>query len=107
MGLVGWGLAFTRLSPPPREDSMRIALTGATGFLGRYLVRQLAQAGHHLRCWHRPKSDRAGFEPWKDFLEWLPGELNDVEATLALVKGVDAVVHAGLARGGPGRFRAR
>jgi nucleoside-diphosphate-sugar epimerase len=88
------------------EAVMNIALTGATGFLGRYLVRQLTQAGHHLRCWFRPKSDRAGFDAAKDFLEWLPGQLNDPEATAALVKGVDAVVHAGLARGGPGRFRA-
>jgi nucleoside-diphosphate-sugar epimerase len=41
---------------------MRIAITCATGFLGRYLVRQLADAGHHLRCWYRPGSDRSGFE---------------------------------------------
>lgn len=85
---------------------MQVALTGATGFLGRYLVRQLAQAGHHLRCWFRPQSERQGFEPWQDFLTWLPGQLNESEATTALVQGVDAVVHAGLARSGPGRFRA-
>ena len=41
---------------------MLIAITGATGFLGRYIVRRLASAGHRLRCWHRPASDRSGFE---------------------------------------------
>jgi nucleoside-diphosphate-sugar epimerase len=42
---------------------MRIAITGAIGFLGRYLVRQLAEAGHQFRCWYRPDSDRGGFGP--------------------------------------------
>ena len=38
---------------------MRIAITGATGFLGRYLVQRLAKEGHQLRCWFRPDSDRS------------------------------------------------
>jgi nucleoside-diphosphate-sugar epimerase len=41
---------------------MRIAITGATGFLGRYLVAHFAAAGHACRCWYRPESDRGGFE---------------------------------------------
>jgi nucleoside-diphosphate-sugar epimerase len=77
---------------------MRIAITGATGFLGRYLVRQLAAAGHQLRCWYRAGSDRSGLEECAGALEWLPGELGEAGAVHALVKGVDAVVHAGLAR---------
>ena len=53
---------------------MKIAITGATGFLGRYVVRQLAHAGHHLRCWYRPESDRSEFEDVSQAIEWLPGE---------------------------------
>lgn len=81
---------------------MRIAITGATGFLGRYLVSHLTAAGHTCRCWHRPESDRSGFEAYQDSLEWLPGGLGDQEASAALVDGCDAVVHAALDRPGAG-----
>jgi nucleoside-diphosphate-sugar epimerase len=75
---------------------MLIAVTGATGFLGRYLVRHLAAAGHRVRCWYRPTSDRSGFEAEAAAIEWLPGGLGDPAATEALVRRADAVVHAAL-----------
>jgi len=84
---------------------MRIAITGATGFLGRYLVHELAAAGHELRCWYRPGSDRSGFAP-ADAVAWIPGTLGDESATQALVPGVDAVVHAAVQWEGP-RNRGR
>jgi nucleoside-diphosphate-sugar epimerase len=80
---------------------MRIAITGATGFLGRYLVRHLAGAGHSLRCWYRPGSDRSGFETHAGTTEWLPGTLGDAAAAGALVQGVDAIVHAAVQWQGP------
>jgi nucleoside-diphosphate-sugar epimerase len=85
---------------------MRIAITGATGFLGRYLVRHLAAAGHPLRCWYRPGSDRSGFDGLADGVEWLPGALGDEEAVRGLVRGADAVVHAAVQWEGP-RNRGR
>src|SRR5713226_1606123 len=85
---------------------MRIAVTGASGFLGRYLVRQLAEAGHQLRCWYRPVSDRSGFERIADAIEWLPGALGDETATRELVRGADAIVHAAVEWQGP-RNRGR
>lgn len=85
---------------------MQIAITGATGFLGRYLVRHLAQAGHQLRCWYRPNSDRNGFEEHADDIAWLPGALGDEQAVGELVRGADAVVHAAVQWEGP-RTRGR
>jgi nucleoside-diphosphate-sugar epimerase len=79
---------------------MHIAITGATGFLGRYIVERLAGQGHTCRCWFRPTSDRTGFGAIADKLEWLPGELGDAEACRRLVEGCAAVVHAGLYRVG-------
>lgn len=84
---------------------MHVAITGATGFLGRYIVNHLLGEGHDCRCWYRPSSDRGGFdEQAKGKLEWVPGELGDRDATEELVHGVDAVVHAALHHD-PGRFR--
>jgi nucleoside-diphosphate-sugar epimerase len=86
--------------------SMRIAVTGATGFLGRYIVRHLAEAGHACRCWFRPDSDRGGFEGIEARLEWVPGDLTDPPSMRALVGGTQAVVHAALYRPGAG-FRGQ
>src|SRR5262245_41418631 len=85
---------------------MKIAVAGATGFLGRYLVRQLAGAGRRLRCWYRPGSDRSGFDDVTEAVEWLPGELGDPAAARKLVGGADAVVHAAVQWQGP-RNRGR
>jgi len=83
---------------------MRIAVTGATGFIGRYIVRHLAGLGHTLRCWHRADSDRGGFDPLANSLEWVCGELNDGREA-SLVDGCDAVVHGALSHPGGG-FRS-
>jgi nucleoside-diphosphate-sugar epimerase len=85
---------------------MLIALTGATGFLGRYLVRQLTGAGHQLRCWYRPQSNRGGFETVAGSIEWLQGQLGDSSSTQQLVRGADALVHAAVQWEGP-RNRGR
>ena len=77
---------------------MLIAVTGATGFLGRYIVNDLLDQGHTCRCWHRPSSDRNGFVDDGRNIEWLPGHLNDQAESDKLIQGVDAVVHSGLDR---------
>ncbi len=80
---------------------MRIALTGGTGFLGRYLIRHLAESGHSLRCWHRAGSDTGGFTGLENNIEWLRGELGDASAARQLVQGSDALVHAAVQWQGP------
>ncbi len=83
------------------RDVMWVALTGATGFIGRYVATHLAQQGHGLRCWHRASSCREGFDQIDD-LEWIEGDLGDPDSADALVDGCDAVVHAALYRPGTG-----
>ncbi len=80
---------------------MLIALTGATGFIGRYIVRHLAAAGNRLRCWHRPGSDRGSFAAAAGAVEWRAGELGDAAAARELVRGTHAVIHAAVQWQGP------
>ena len=70
---------------------MNVAITGATGFLGRYLARHLTDAGHACRGLIRPDSRHAGTRP---AIEWVTGGLDDPSALRSLVEGVEAVVHA-------------
>jgi len=81
---------------------MKVALTGATGFIGRYLVTDLARQGHRLRCWYRRTSDRSGFEQLGGAIEWMEGDLGQPDTCWDLVTGCDAVVHAALHHPGGG-----
>lgn len=77
---------------------MRIAVTGGTGFIGRYIVNRLLSDGHDVRTWARSTSDRGGFGPEANRkLTIMEGELNNPASTERLVDGCDAVVHAALA----------
>lgn len=77
---------------------MLIGVTGATGFVGRSLVRHLLEANHQVRAWYRPGSDRSNMPE----IDWLPGELGDEQATKDLVQGADAIIHAAVNWAGPG-----
>lgn len=75
---------------------MRIAVTGATGFLGHYIVCHLLSLGHRVRCWHRRGSDTSGFVAAHDHVQWIAGELNDNNTEDELLADCDAVVHSAL-----------
>nr|WP_254063466.1 NAD-dependent epimerase/dehydratase family protein [Rhodanobacter sp. L36] len=75
-----------------------VALTGATGFIGTTLRKQLLAAGYDVHALYRPRNGRAlRDEPG---LTWVPGELADHDALSNLMKDAQAVVHcAGSVRG--------
>ncbi len=77
---------------------MKVAVTGATGFVGTALLNRFRSSGIQSRCWTRgsfPNDSSKGGD-----IEWLSGQLADKESMNNLVVGCDAVVHAGLARSG-------
>ncbi len=80
---------------------MRTAITGATGFIGRYLVREFAGSGHEVRATARADSDRSGFDDLPA-LEWHHWQLGDAAASRRLLEGCDAVVHSALHHPGGG-----
>jgi nucleoside-diphosphate-sugar epimerase len=73
---------------------MLIALTGASGFLGRYTAAALRRQGHRLRALVRSAAQRSQDEPTAD--EWQVGDQYDPAAQSELVAGVDAVIQAAI-----------
>jgi dTDP-glucose 4,6-dehydratase len=76
---------------------MRIALTGGTGFLGRYLIHRLTRSGHEIIAWHRAEIPE---NLPHDRITWIRGELGQPENARRLVEHADAVVHSGHYRDG-------
>jgi nucleoside-diphosphate-sugar epimerase len=69
---------------------MKVLLTGATGFLGRAVARQLAARGHSLRVLARPSSRLAGLP---DGCEVVAGDVTDGGSLQRAASGCEAVVH--------------
>ena len=70
---------------------MHVYLTGATGFVGSYILRELVDRGHTARCLLRdPSSSLAAEAPG---VERVPGDVSDVAALRASLSGCDAVIH--------------
>jgi len=69
----------------------RSLLTGATGFVGAAVLRQLLTAGHSVRALVRkdsPRSNLAGLE-----VECVEGDLRDAASIGRAMTGIDAVFH--------------
>lgn len=96
--------AGTVTSPDHRPKEGDLALvTGATGFIGRHLVRKLVESGWRVRALVR-KEDESGL---LDRCEQCLGTLQDQETLNTACEGVDVVFHlAGIAHAGIGDSNA-
>lgn len=77
---------------------MKILVTGATGFLGRYVVLDALRAGHEVRALVRAGS--AVPARWLAEVEVVRGDVGDLASLQAAVRGQDAVVHLAAMVGG-------
>ncbi len=66
---------------------LKLAITGATGFVGGRLLDQALAAGHEVRALtRRPQPDRSG-------INWIEGALDRADSLGKLVEGADCVIH--------------
>ena len=73
----------------------KILVTGGTGFLGAYIIKELVEKGYAVRAIRRSNKNPA-FIPATVFekVEWITGDILDVPGLEEAMEGVDAVIHA-------------
>ena len=78
---------------------IKILVIGATGFIGKHLVRRLSEEGYKVRCLVREKSRKEDVDYLKKFnSEIVYGNLNDSKTLVGIDKNIDLVFY--LAGGG-------
>jgi len=65
---------------------VRVLLTGAGGFVGAYVARELLSRDHSVRGFDQRQAGIPG-------VEWIMGDLRDLSALESAVEGVDVVCH--------------
>ena len=74
----------------------KILVTGGTGFIGSYIIKQLVEKGYLVRAMRRDSSQVPRYipEPIFNKVEWVSGDILDVVSLEDAMTGVDAVIHS-------------
>jgi nucleoside-diphosphate-sugar epimerase len=80
---------------------MKLLITGASGFLGEYVVVEALRRGHHVRAVVRPSGDVTRYS-WHNHpnVEFARVDLRRREGLADAVRGIDAVIHLAAAKAG-------
>ncbi len=84
-----------QINPATIDPSRPILVTGGTGFIGSYIIRELLQKGYAVRALRRGTALPAYIGA--DLLtrvEWVEGDVLDLVSLEDAMTGVDAVIHA-------------
>ncbi|PYO74891.1 MAG: hypothetical protein DMD67_12870 [Gemmatimonadetes bacterium] len=90
---AGRSSSSTRAVPPPADftSTVLIAVTGATGFVGRHVATLLARRGHRVRALVRNPVRAEALHNVS--VELVAGDLSDLGALAVLTRDAAAIVH--------------
>ena len=71
----------------------KVLVTGATGFLGKYVVEELVEHGYQVRAFGR--NSKVGRSLENSSVSFFQGDLTKADDVLEACKGMEYVVHAG------------
>jgi NADH dehydrogenase len=69
---------------------LRIAVAGASGFIGRNLIKALADSGHEVAALYNSRSPS---QPFPDAISWLKANIHSVNELTAAFENVQVVYH--------------
>lgn len=71
-----------------------VFVTGGTGFLGGHLLHRLIEKGYHVRALYRSIPNSKILQGIADKIEWIKGDLHDLDALEKGMSGADEVYHS-------------
>jgi len=74
----------------------RILVTGGTGFLGSYIIKELVEKNYRVRATRRPTSKSPFYIPPGIFekIEWVEADILDVVSLEESMENIDVVIHS-------------
>lgn len=80
---------------------MKILVTGASGFLGRFVVAEALRRGHNVRAVMRPSSSTAGeIATGRPGVETVHADLRSRPGLVEICEGIDTVLHLAASKSG-------
>ncbi len=84
-----------KVSDAPLGGRGMVLVTGGTGFLGSYIIKQLVEKGYAVRAIRRTNKTPSWISKEVfDSVEWVEGDVLDVVALEDAMDGVDTVIHS-------------
>ncbi|HEX5335779.1 MAG TPA: NAD(P)H-binding protein, partial [Propionicimonas sp.] len=84
---------------------MKIAVAGATGYIGGRLVPRLVEEGHEVVCLAR-NVGKLDDRPWRDLVEVRYGDVGKPESLASALAGCEVAYYLVHSMGGPANFAA-